>query len=329
MRKLLLTTTALATVASFSAFADGPTVSGSFEWLANTLDSKDTARNGSSFGTDSEIVFKFTNKTDSGLTIQMVTELRADDGDTAIDEGSISISGGFGKVILGGNDGAADMHNMEAEDLMGEEASPLQTSAVIGTDTDVSLDANDTNKITYIMPAMGNLNAGVSYTSGAVGTDSRSTTSFGAKYSMNLADAALTLAVTNAVKEGASGKANDEHNGVSLKVVSGALSVIAASAEKDGVNDVIESTGIGASFKLASGTVLSGYSMTSKDTLDTTEAYKNLGMEVKMQIASGLNAIVSYNDFTYTAPTVDASGTTGTLVDDSGSNTKLTLQASF
>jgi len=330
MRKLLLTTTALATVASFSALAADVAIKGSFEWSANSLSSKDTARTGSSFGTDSEIVFVFTNKTDSGLVVAMTTELQADDGNTAIDEGSVAISGDFGKFILGGNDGAADMYNMEVEDLMGEEVSPLVVSAVIGTDTDVSLDAVDDNKVTYIMPAMGNLKAGVSYTSGAVGTDSRSTTSFGGQYAFDMADAGFTLAVTNAVKEGSVGTANAEHNGVALKMTTGSLTVTAASADKDTINDKIESTGIGASYKLANGTVLSAYSMSSEDTIDIGETYENVGMEVKMIIASGLNAILTYNDFTYTMPTTDAAGSAATTpANDSGTNTKLTIQASF
>jgi len=330
MRKLLLTTTALATVASFTALADGPTVKGGFEWSANSLESKDTARKGSSFAVDSEIVFNFSKKTDEGLSIGYTVEFDTEAGATNTDEVSMTIEGGFGKLILGNNDGAADMHNMEAEDLMGEEAAPIQTSAIIGTDTDVSLDANDNNKITYIMKPMGNLNAGVSYESGKVGTDSRSTTSFGAKYAMNVSNAALTLAVTNAVKEGAVGTSDDEHNGVALKVVTGAMSFIAANSEKDTTGDIIKSNGIGASYKLASGTVLSGYSMSSKDTQDIGETYKNVGMEVKMEIAKGLNAIISYNDFTYTKPTTEVGGQAATTpADDSVTNTKLTLQASF
>ena len=56
----------------------------------------------------SEIKFSFTNKTDSGLTIGYTVELDSDAADTAIDESSLSISGGFGKVVLGQNDGAGD-----------------------------------------------------------------------------------------------------------------------------------------------------------------------------------------------------------------------------
>ena len=77
MRKLLLSTTALAAAATLSAnsaMAD-ISISGYYEWKYTSQSSDLTAQDGTSFGNDSEITFKFSNKTDSGLTIGMVTEL--------------------------------------------------------------------------------------------------------------------------------------------------------------------------------------------------------------------------------------------------------------
>jgi len=337
MRKLLLTTTALATVASFSALADmnggNLAIKGAIEFQANSVTSKGVTLDGSNMGTDSEIAFVFTNKTASGLTVAMTTELRADDGDTAIDEGSLSISGGFGTFILGGNDGAADMMNLEAEDVMSEEASPIALSASIATDTDVSLDAVDDQKVTYVMKPMGGLKTAVSYTNGKTGTAAageRATVSAGAQYAMSFDGAALTFAATNAVKEGAMGKADSEHNGIGLKLVTGNLTVIAASADKDSIGDNIEASGVGASYKVSDATVLSVYSMSSSDSLDVGETYDNTGVEVKYSIASGLNAILTFNDFEYKKGVNDGVGViAGTPIDDSGSSTKLTIQASF
>ena len=109
MRKLLLGTTALAAAATLSAnvaVAD-VSISGYYEWKYQSTSSDITANDGTTFGSDSEIAFKFSNKTDSGLTIGMTTELYSDGGDTGIDEASLSISGGFGKIVLGQNDGAS------------------------------------------------------------------------------------------------------------------------------------------------------------------------------------------------------------------------------
>ena len=123
MRKLLLGTTALAAAASLSAnvaVAD-ISISGGFDWSYSSTSSNITANDGTSFGTDSEIAFKFSNKTDSGLDIGWVVELETDDGNTDINESSLSIAGGFGKVVLGGNDGVGDNYGVASTDLPGEE----------------------------------------------------------------------------------------------------------------------------------------------------------------------------------------------------------------
>ena len=123
MRKLLLGTTALAAAATLSAnvaVAD-VSISGYYAWKYQSTSSNITANDGTTFGNDSEIALKFSNKTDSGLTIGMVTELESDDGDTAINESSLSIAGGFGKIVLGGNDGVGDNYGVASTDLPGEE----------------------------------------------------------------------------------------------------------------------------------------------------------------------------------------------------------------
>ena len=102
MRKLLLNSTAIATVAALTsgaALAD-VSITAATEWSYGSRTSAITSQEGTSFATDGNILFSFTNKTDSGLTIAYVVDVDADDTDTAIDESSLSISGGFGKVVL-------------------------------------------------------------------------------------------------------------------------------------------------------------------------------------------------------------------------------------
>ena len=67
----------------------------------------------------------------------MVTEIEADDTNTAINEGSLSIAGGFGKFVLGGNDGASDNYGIDAEDVVAEEIQATGTTSLTLTDTDV------------------------------------------------------------------------------------------------------------------------------------------------------------------------------------------------
>jgi len=108
MRKLLLGTTALAAAATLSANALADvSLSGYYEWKYQSRSSTVAANDGTSMASDSEIKFAFSNKTDSGLDISMAVEMTSDDTDSQIDESSLSIAGGFGRIVLGG-DGIID-----------------------------------------------------------------------------------------------------------------------------------------------------------------------------------------------------------------------------
>ncbi|MDA0765171.1 MAG: porin, partial [Proteobacteria bacterium] len=111
MRKLLLSTTALASAAVLTAniaVAD-VSISATTEWKYVSTGSEVTTQDGTKFDNDSEIIFNFSNKTDSGLTIGYTVELDTDASTaTPVDESSFSISGGFGKIVLGQNDGVGD-----------------------------------------------------------------------------------------------------------------------------------------------------------------------------------------------------------------------------
>ena len=50
-----------------------------------------------------------------------LTQLEGDDGGLTIDEASLTIAGGFGKVVLGMDDDAADAYNIDEMDLIAEE----------------------------------------------------------------------------------------------------------------------------------------------------------------------------------------------------------------
>ena len=118
MRKLLLSTTALAAAATLTANAAlaDVSISGSAEWSYTSRSSNATANDGTSFGTDSDMTINFTNKTDTGLDITYMVDFDTDAGDGSAlgtDENSITIAGGFGKVVLGMDDDAADAYNID------------------------------------------------------------------------------------------------------------------------------------------------------------------------------------------------------------------------
>jgi len=349
MRKLLLGTTALAAAATLSANAAlaDVSISGYYEWKYQSTSSDITKNDGTTFGNDSEIKFTFTNKTDSGLDLALTTEMLSDAGDTEIDEASLSISGGFGKVVLGQNDGVGDNYGVASTDLPAEEI-----YAGVGTDNDMKLvnaDINglsgDANKISYHLPAMGGLTAGVSFmNSGAAGN--ADSTEFGAKYSMNAGGAGITLGFATGTTEGGTGKQDTDTQVMGIKVNSGNITAAvsqstyeaAAVAAKAGsgstgakarVADVKakdqadeESIGAAVSFKVNDGTTITLHTAETDDSVKT-ETYSNSGIEIAYTVASGLTAYINVEDYDYKA------GNSANNTNNAGTASKLTIKATF
>jgi hypothetical protein len=330
MRKLLLGTTALAAAATLSAnvaLAD-VSISGYYEWAYTSRGSDVAANDGTSNSTDSEIHIKFSNKTDSGLTIGMVTEIETDDTDTAINEGSLSISGGFGKFVLGGNDGASDNYGIDAQDVVSEDINATGTDTLALLDTDVESVDGDNNKISYHLPALGGLTAGVSFTDSGTDatTGAQDSTSFGAQYSMEAAGASITLGGATITQEQVSGTVDVESNNIGVKVVTGDITLIAAQATYEATNADEEANGVGVKFKVNDGMSIGAYTVKVEDSTGTTdEEYSNTGAEVTYSIASGLTAYVNISDYDYKTGSGTGAGTTA----DSGTVSKLTIKATF
>jgi len=321
MRKLLLGTTALAAAATLSAnvaVAD-VSISGAFEWRYNSISSDITANDGTSTVTDSEIHFKFSNKTDSGLTVGMTTEMFADGGDTAIEESYLHISGGFGKVVLGTDDGVGDYYGVAASDLPGEEIFQIGTSASIAVkNADYSNLSSNSQVMSYHLPAMGGLTGGISYeNSGATGaTDS---TEIAFKYTMDAGGANITLGGATGTTEAAS--QDEDTQVIGVKVTSGNITVAASQSTHEASGSDEESNGFAAQVKVSDAMTLTVHT-TETDDSSTSEEYTNSGVEVKYSIASGLTAFLNVEDYDYKI------GTSGGNA-DSGTASKLTIQASF
>ena len=347
MRKLLLGTTALAAAATISAnvaLAD-VAISGYYEWKYQSTSSDITANDGTTFGSDSEIAFKFSNKTDSGLDLGLTVEMYSDGGDSAIDEASLSISGGFGKIVLGQNDGVGDNYGISSTDLPAEEiyAGIGTTNDLVLVNADINGLSGDANKVSYHLPAMGGLTAGVSFANSG-NTGATDSTEFGARYAMNAGDTAITLGFASGTTEASTSDTDTQVIGVKVSsgmitaavsqstyekaataAVAGAASttLVARVAPIDAV-DIADEKSIGAavSFKVNDGMTITAHTAETDDG-QTTETYSNAGIEVAYTIASGLTAYLNVEDYDYKA------GTSTGNTDDSGTASKLTIKATF
>ena len=329
MRKLLLGTTALAAAATLSANAAlaDVSISGYYEWRYESRSSQVSGYDGTKFGNDSEITFKFTNKTDSGLTVEMYQELTSDAPDGDFDEANISISGGFGKIILGQQDGLNDNggFGIAANNLVSEEMYTVSGASTVGTDHslyikngDMANLGGDDNKVTYITPSMGGLTAGISYTDSGY-TGSTDTTEVAAMYAMEAGGAKITLGVVSGTTEAAS--QDTDSSVVGVQIDSGDISVIVSQSEYEASGNDEQGIDFGVSYKVSDALKIVGYTTEVEDD-STSEEYSNTGFEAVYTIASGLAAIVTIEDYDYKVGSA-------TGFNDSGTHSKLTIKATF
>jgi len=328
MRKLLLGTTALAAAATLSANAvlADVSISGSYEFKYKSTSSNDATKDGTSFSHgDNDLILNFTNKTDSGLTLTYRYDFTAVGGeahDATVDENSLSIAGGFGKIVLGTDDDASDSYNQDEMDLIAEEPSiSLHADSSIRQNSSVA--SSDALKVAYHIPAMGGLTAGVSHTdSGANG--STDTTAYGAKYTMDAGGANVTLSYAAKKTDATSTDVDD--SSMAAKISSGNITLLVSQGQYEATDEDIETQGASISYSLGNGLTLGAFTVKSEDDLDVGEEFSASGAEVQYEIASGLTAVISHTDYDYkvTAGNHEASPTA-----DNGSATQLTIKASF
>jgi len=327
MRKLLLTSTALVAASSIANYAAADVaVTGNFEWGYTTQSADLTANDGDSFRQDNEVTVTFTSKTDSGLSLTGRWYVDADDGnDAPTGESSLAIAGGFGKIVLGSDDGAADAFGVHEQDLIGEEGSVTPASATIMTNAGETGNT-DTNKVTYFTPAMGGFKAGFSTTdSGTTATTDRTT--IGASYTMPIDGGSLVVEYNQGTTDGAT---DTDHVNYGATLTMGAMSVIVSTATRENATDDIEATGFGMKYDMGGGMYLAAATMEAEDDHSSAlsgtekEKYTTTMGEVGYTIAPGLNAAVTYVDYEYKDGGTTASGT-----DDSGNMTKVTIKAAF
>jgi len=321
MRKLLLGTTALAAAATLSANAAlaDISISGYYEWKYQSRSSNITTNDGTTFANDSEIKFTFSNKTDSGLDIKMVTELESDDTDTAINESSISIAGGFGKLVLGGNDSVGDDYGIEEGDIVSEEILATGVDSLTLLDADIAGMEGDANKVSYHLPAMGGLTAGISFAdSGVAGASD--TTTYGANYALSAGGATVTLGGATATTENSTQDIDSQNMGI--KIATGNVSLIISQATYEASSTDETGTGAGISFKVNDAMTIGAFTTEVEDDI-SSEEYTNTGAEIKYSIASGLTAFLNVEDYDYKI------GTSSSTTADSGTVSKLTIKATF
>jgi hypothetical protein len=119
---------------------------------------------GTAVGSDGEIHFSPSIKTDNGLTIGARIELEAFTTSDQIDEHYLYIKGGFGTLKLGADDPA---HTLLAGSAPGggyDTHNDGTFSGTYGAMATIDYDSGDANRVTYLTPSMNGVTLGFSFT---------------------------------------------------------------------------------------------------------------------------------------------------------------------
>jgi outer membrane protein OmpU len=316
MRKVLLATTAL--VAMTGAAAADVTVSGYYEFgYSSTNDDRTT--NYDSMFDDTEVHIAFDTTSDSGLAYGMKVEFEGsadnahDDGDTSgdssddvvtiADEASMYISGDFGKITLGENDGAASdgiLWSGGAHMIGGWDSSVPTVGSGGGTlmlnDHIYYGPGSDAIKVKYNSPNVGGFTFAYSMAGKTAATESEDT-EVSVKYSMEMGGVGVT--VSAGMHD--SGESSDTNEAAyqMLSLNSGDATITAGrSTHNNSTTKDVDSTLVGVDYALNDQmTVHAEWFNAQNGVSGDADELTATGLGVSYNIASGLNLGVAHHSY--------------------------------
>jgi hypothetical protein len=343
MRKLLLSTTALIAAGAISsaAVADGPSVTGSYKFSYQDYDSgiTTTGESGDRMWSESAINFKFSEKTESGLTMAYGLAIVSESDDNAGDSlyasnHHLTLTDDWGTLQLGAAGGVGDKMTRTAHDILGTpdglhgDLNAFHNTAGTGNladdNADLGKDIDDQSNITYILPKMGGLTAGVTIRDAGENTNQNDDeTEVGAKYAFTSGNLSGTLHYGANSQDGTTAGATGlDSSSMGIDVTMGSIRAVYAQSQTDVTATVeTEITDFGVKYDFGNGMTLAGVQTsveenTGGETLDVTT------VGASYTIASGLTASLTYHDYDY-------ENGTSNETDDDGSATIFSIVAKF
>jgi len=328
MRKVLLATTAL--VAMTGAAAAEVTVNGFYEFMYTSTNDDQT----STYDTmtdDSEIHISYNDTSDNGLGYGMKVELKTkgDDVDAYNDESSMYVSGDFGTITLGNNDGAAEDHAF----FMGNTHSYGQysghqtlndnagTALSVSRGVDYSGTGVDDIKVKYSSPSMSGFNFSYSIAGQSSASDSEDT-EVGLGYSTDIGGVGIS------VNAGAydSGESTDagETTFQNIVISNGDIAIGAGmSNTTTGTTKDIDTSALVVTYALNDDTTLSADYITSKNGVaGDKDELTGVGFGIAYMVAPGLKLDLAHSSYEL------VEGSNSALNND-GSVTRASMKVSF
>jgi len=314
MRKILLASTALVAFGTVAANAADVTITGATDWHYFTYDndSNTGAQNGSFVDFDSDVDFKFTTTTDSGLALTFGTGLS----ETGSDDNYLNIAGDFGSLkLLGAAEGLADA---AMDESVADNMSTLSPGlAMHGADLNA-------NTVMYTLPSMNGLTVKAHYQDAGVSTKGDNT-AFLVEYAADVSNGSVKAQYITSTTDdtgAASNTSGTDSDSMGLRVTMNDFQVTASSHSKSDNGNTYDYTNnvIDVKYTGIEGISISAFSLSGDDDLNNSYDFTQSAASLTYTIASGLTASVTMTDSEVT----DSSGTV--TADDS---TALNLKASF
>lgn len=330
MRKILLASTALIAVAGVAQAEI--TISGKFEFGYET-ESDDTSYDQDAMFQSDSITFSFSNTTDSGLSISGRSVYDSDAG--SADESSFTVSGDFGSLTMGQDDGAGARFMpwvVAANNNLGSYDASVPTisttgAALTGVYAYPQYRSDDEVKVTYTSPSMGGFSFGYSVadtaktsTATTTNADTEANTSFGASYSGDMGGVSINL---TAMMED-SGEATDtsENDAYGISLSSGGVTLaVATGGTKTGTTIDSDTTVAGIGYQVNDDLSVAVHVVDSENSVTSGDTFKANGISASYNIASGLNFSISMNNY-------EGKDTSASTTND-GSNVRASLVATF
>jgi len=314
MRKILLASTALVAFGTVAANAADVTITGATDWHYFTYDndSNTGAQNGSYVDFDSDVDFKFTTTTDSGLALTFGTGLS----ETGSDDNYLNIAGDFGSLkLMGAMEGLADS---AMDESVADNMSTLSPGlAMHGADLNA-------NTVMYTLPSMNGLTVKAHFQDAGVATKGDNT-AFLVEYAADVATGSVKAQYISSTTDdtGAAGNtAGTDADSMGLRVTMDDFQVTASSHSLSDNSNTYDYTNnvIDVKYSGIEGVTISAFSLSGDDDLNNTYDFTQSAASLTYTIASGLTASVTMTDS-------EVTDSAGTITSDD--STALNLKATF
>jgi len=310
MRKVLLATTALATIGGVAAVANADvSLSGAQEWRYISMSDDNNADNSESdFTANSDNTISFSTTSDNGLTFSMSQNW--DDGVAA--ENTTSISGDFGTISF--VDGSTTAHAASSYDVTsvgiagghGDFSAPIYANGssstsgatISGVQVNEALisDADGGGVLNYHSPTFAGFNFGVGFGHLEDGDDNTST-SFGATYSGSMGDVSYKIGVAS--YDGTGTNTDGQHVGANITYGDMTFGIGSAS-NKSSATSKQEDLSYSVNYAVSSDLTLNvGRATSENDNGGTKLEANNTSIGVAYTIAPGLTATLNSHNFEY------------------------------